>query len=527
MVNLNIELEMENKMSDDNQIIKEMYRGEEQRDASSKIRGFLFQDLVAISKLLDEDTIYVIPEYVEDVLVYTKEQTYIIQAKYYPQGNIQSKYRDIIRDLYYQYLRLEIKKYAGKVIPVLAVYSPQKLGKPSLQELRSEKYLNIKRSRTKARSIKNVEEWLDKDVYSQNKEAAADKLFKTFASNTSINNFRKMYNIKSDYKKIEEYREEISDQLNKIQLEGCVIDDDEKRKAVLLGLSVQYIQERYNENMGGEENFERRKCKRTELIEYLKSIMCNDTERSIGAYLRSVVIECWEQIVTDNTDIDENESNILECIRDNTAQWFFELGSKMEGQKKLLNTVSLDAQNKIKNYCTSTLTQRLNVMCEHRRNISDFLKYLWKIMIDINSDMLNDKVEMDENDRKRLMPKTYINDRKDYISFNFHNDNRKDEVILASISGSTPKSYVTNIFNRMMEFQPEKWFMQGEYKGEYLYSMDVSQIINPHKNGYTVSDIDSKKFRIECMKCIDVDIDGWKNIEDCKECIFSNECKDK
>lgn len=38
------------------QIIKEMYRGEENRDASSKIRGFLFQDLVAISKLLDDTT---------------------------------------------------------------------------------------------------------------------------------------------------------------------------------------------------------------------------------------------------------------------------------------------------------------------------------------------------------------------------------------------------------------------------------------------------------------------------------------
>ena len=45
-----------------NQIIKEMYHGEENRDASSKIRGFLFQDLVAISKLLDEKTVYVIPE---------------------------------------------------------------------------------------------------------------------------------------------------------------------------------------------------------------------------------------------------------------------------------------------------------------------------------------------------------------------------------------------------------------------------------------------------------------------------------
>ena len=57
-----------------NQIIKEMYHGEENRDASSKIRGFLFQDLVAISKLLDEKTVYVIPEYIEDVFVYTEDK---------------------------------------------------------------------------------------------------------------------------------------------------------------------------------------------------------------------------------------------------------------------------------------------------------------------------------------------------------------------------------------------------------------------------------------------------------------------
>lgn len=88
-----------------NQIIKEMYHGEENRDASSKIRGFLFQDLVAISKLLDEKTVYVIPEYIEDVFVYTEDKTaYVIQAKYYPKGDIKGKHKDIIRDLYYQYL---------------------------------------------------------------------------------------------------------------------------------------------------------------------------------------------------------------------------------------------------------------------------------------------------------------------------------------------------------------------------------------------------------------------------------------
>ena len=67
---------------ENNIIIQEMYKGETRRDASSKIRGFLFQDLVAISKLLEKETIYIIPEYIEDIFVYTEKRIYILQVKY-------------------------------------------------------------------------------------------------------------------------------------------------------------------------------------------------------------------------------------------------------------------------------------------------------------------------------------------------------------------------------------------------------------------------------------------------------------
>ena len=144
-----------------------MYHGEENRDASSKIRGFLFQDLVAISKLLDEKTVYVIPEYIEDVFVYTEDKTaYVIQAKYYPKGDIKGKHKDIIRDLYYQYLRLEVKKYTEKVIPVLAVYSLNNITKPALSILQGEDYINVNREEKPA-DIENPEKWLEDNVYSE------------------------------------------------------------------------------------------------------------------------------------------------------------------------------------------------------------------------------------------------------------------------------------------------------------------------------------------------------------------------
>ena len=77
--------ELDKKLdSDEIQKLDEMYEGDSNRDASDKIRGFLFQDLVAIDFLLDDSTEYVCLEYLEDVDVFCKDGTVkIIQAKYY------------------------------------------------------------------------------------------------------------------------------------------------------------------------------------------------------------------------------------------------------------------------------------------------------------------------------------------------------------------------------------------------------------------------------------------------------------
>ena len=50
-----------------------MFEGDSARDASSGIRGFLFQDYVAIQNLLDPEVDYVCSEYLEDVDVFYKD----------------------------------------------------------------------------------------------------------------------------------------------------------------------------------------------------------------------------------------------------------------------------------------------------------------------------------------------------------------------------------------------------------------------------------------------------------------------
>ena len=90
-----------------------MCKGEEKRDASSKVRGYLYQDLVAIDELVEKRE-SVCLELLEDVFsIGANSDIRIIQAKYYPASNIPIK--QVIRDLYYQHLKLSILEYEGNV----------------------------------------------------------------------------------------------------------------------------------------------------------------------------------------------------------------------------------------------------------------------------------------------------------------------------------------------------------------------------------------------------------------------------
>ena len=51
-----------------------MYEGDKNRDATSKIRGFLFQDYVAIMSLLKNQVKYICLEYLEDVDVFFEDE---------------------------------------------------------------------------------------------------------------------------------------------------------------------------------------------------------------------------------------------------------------------------------------------------------------------------------------------------------------------------------------------------------------------------------------------------------------------
>ena len=142
------------------QKLENMYLGDANRDASDKIRGFLFQDLVAINYLLDEETEYVCLEFLEDVDVFCSDGTLkFIQVKYYPKTNPAMK--EIMTDLYYQYLRMEEFKLNMTKKPTLFIHREGEVTAPDFEKMIE--YTNCSKSQ-EPEFIENPEVWFESEI---------------------------------------------------------------------------------------------------------------------------------------------------------------------------------------------------------------------------------------------------------------------------------------------------------------------------------------------------------------------------
>lgn len=173
-----------------------MYDGDKDRDATSKIRGFIFQDYVAIRCLLNNQVEYVCLEYLEDVDVFFKNGTFeFIQVKYHP--NTKPNMKEISTDLYYQYLRLQMLHSTLTAKPSLYIHRRTQVKKPTLADMLS--YINLGDRLQRSVSYPNVMEsevWLRTNVYVSNKkDEQKNNLFATMASQISLKDFLEKYGI--------------------------------------------------------------------------------------------------------------------------------------------------------------------------------------------------------------------------------------------------------------------------------------------------------------------------------------------
>lgn len=241
-----------------------------------------------------------------------------------------------------------------------------------------------------------------------------------------------------------------------------------KRKKILLGLSMNYIQQRYTLESP---YFNALKVSRSDFILYIRKMIENIDDSSVQAYLATVVMEHYVGIVNDNPDMGIKQQSILEVIAQNTKIWLCELTSTVEGQFQLLNTVSFDTSEKVKMFKSENISHRLKDLIKCELSIKCCLDYLWKIMCDLCINKENFDIN---KDYQMFDPKNYINDIKNtYICFKYKQDYVDTSVIIPSVELVPEEKARRNICSRISDEKPRKWYMNGTKRGMYDGPMSI------------------------------------------------------
>jgi hypothetical protein len=495
-----------------------MYEGDKTRDASDKVRGFLFQDYIAIKCLLKDDVEYVCSEYLEDVDVFYKDGRFeFIQVKYYPKTTPDME--EISTDLYYQYLRLKMLNSGLEALPRLYIHRRQKVNQPTLAEMKGHIGAGAGLPDTPAYPA-DPKKWLKGNVYSRKKKGEQKKvLFDHAASEETLQGFVDDFSIVKQ-KNIIEYREDLMAALGQVYSIPDDEGDEDHWQRILLGLAISYIQRRYTLV---NPSFEDLRVSKAEFDAYMTASVETKTEETIISYLVGECTERFESIIYHN-DLSDFQKNILSQIYRKTLRWICNLAKDAEGQYRLVNTLSKKSAKSVSTFKTKSVESRLTVIAGCQDGIHTFFGYLWKIMLNICQDELDENADMDTNS-KLFDPLSYVDQNvKDYICLHFPEEGDIKHSVILPEALSEFGGVKRRIAERMlaMDPRPEKWYFSNRdiENGENIYNYRTLDV-DPRA---TVIDLGKESFYIECMECIGIDEGKWCNREHCCDCIFSLNC---
>ena len=517
-----------------------MYEGDKPRDASDKVRGFLFQDYIAISCLLQEHVEYVCSEYLDDVDVFFDDARFeFIQVKYYP--GTSPVMSDILTDLYYQFLRLRMLGSRLIPIPRLYIHREQDFEDLTIEDMKW--YMGYENKsqkgdkqttpspkgtlRATATYPPDPADWLRKHVYPLNKDSQKKKLFYEMASEDSLKDFVNVFKIKKQ-KNITMCRHDLMKTLSKTYPNRDPRREEQQWQQILLGLAISYIQRRYALDKAEsirlrEAYFDKLRVSRTDFDRYINGAVSTKPERKIIGYLVGIASAEFEQISRRNS-LDDLQLDMLNRIYRKTIIWLSEISASVDGQYRLLNTISTDEAAVIANFKNQDEEKKFISIAECKRDYCRFLRYLWKIILNICQETLDDQKMLDQYP-SLFDPKTYIDeDIKDYVCLNFPQDPYIDRSVILPAAVAEFRGTTRKITDRMVNMpnKPGKLFLQNyDLKtGKNYYSYNTANISeNP-----TVADLGEDTFYVECMNCIHIDEGDWSEHENCSDCIFYLKC---
>lgn len=501
---------------------EKMYIGEHTRDASSKVRGFMYQDLLAVEQLIEskESTFKLYSEWAEDIYTESDNNVTITQVKYYTSKSI--NFKEVYQELFYQYLRLKLLGCKKKITCKLSYYTKHKSRNCGsachiIDNLTDKGINKIGNCEIDTLNEVDKQKILDSAYFVDGKLRPKDEREKYLYNNASNYNLLREF-INRDYEEdfrndeINDFREYLK---KRIYDEVCNnIDVSHWKKELLcdvaISIAVCYIQESYNEsNLKGKE---RRRTK-SELMTKIINIVngangCNTIAHILQCYIDELLID---YILEDESLENNSQKNKIikfyENLAASTKIFFNEFLITIEAEYSLLNTISNRKKSRLNKdmYNTECYLKRCEVFMEHRQAFESFCMYTWKILYDLDCSEFGKYIKKDF---------------KEYLRFDFPN-NKKVVILSQSNYPNREGRYIYERFKEVKE-RPQKWLWRNnKIRGFRNYELDVKNISEELEN--STAYISEEMFEVECLECIKTEED-FANKENCYNCIFSDEC---
>lgn len=491
--------------------------GEERREATSKIRGFLYQDLVAIREILLVDKTYkCYVEWVEDIFLENEHEVKIIQVKYYPSSSV--NFYEILSDMHYQIIKDKVFSEQNKSIETYC-YHHSNTTYNSVEVMEKLKGVCSEFEIDDSNRANIVEKFNNCSKHSDRK--------KLLFENVGYKNFVGRYKFDViNLKDIEGLRIEVSSLIIS-ELSNSGLQDqypEDFIEKIISSMAIHFIQMKYYTD---ECDIQKRAISKESLLDFIKGIL--DEESSNSNLVKMVVIESidsvFEEILIDIDDVSrETIVAKYEKIYVETKKYFNYILEDKENRFKFINTINNnDNSSKLNRqiYLGYNLHKEKDIFLKNDEGIRVYIRYLWKLIFNTYEDLNDFNISK------------FIIKSKDYFLLKYECD--KDGILLLSeLGNSTQTKKLSNILDRIKDsnIRPTKWFLSGTVKGVFDYSYNIDQIANKVKgkeDSYNIDDIDTDSegtFNIKCMKCICVDTKEMGKKDDLEKGFILNYCKE-
>ncbi len=482
--------------------------GEERRDASDSIKGFLYQDLLAIELIINSqngDKIYV--EWVEDIFVESATKISTCQVKHYPKSQLDLQ--DIYENMFYQLLKFLLYRTEEKKFITYAYYYAESVKdfiKANTQNIIKE---NDLKTINKLQIRKELEECSDM-------KARKKLLFEKVAGKSLLDQFEFSALKKEDICNTRDYLKSILYSLFETSIKNDNLIrmlNKEDIKDLLLALAVQYVQNSYYKKP---EDYTKRIMTKEDFNNYVNRIFVSVQKNTeiIITLVMGYIDSLFDEIIVEIEDV--NNAEIYKKIYLSTKGYLKSILLEKRKRFKFLNSLSTyeDKELNWNSYQEIDFNER-DKFIEHKGVIKSVIKSSWKIMYDIDGSEYG----------------LYIKESEESFFFDFVNYEESKRVVIFSSLAGEQNGDIKKIVPRLakMEERPDKWYMRGELRSYYKYSLDVNKIRDIDLGmGHSVLYEQSNFFKIECMDCLACDSEKMETKDpDLKDCLFKSGCTKK